>query len=259
MVSRAPTWTAFYKNLSSSHDMDLKMDKIMEFNIASTPENLWISNLIKNPGLALLLVNGFGKLVLLHNVSYLHKSIICEESKILGLAGHSEQAEVFRIDPVAATKPLEFSVPAWRDLKGCQTESDVNALTVPDQNPTMVRCKTSLWIPPLVLNVILEVNLSNAAALIPILSSKFQEFDKTSPSIKACTILCPVLEFLWATHKKLILATLVAVDSSQDAMDWAARQHFAYIFSPPALPIPPPFPVAPVPNNQAMTDELRCI
>jgi len=49
MVSRAPTWTAFYKNLSSSHDMDLKMDKIMEFNIASTSENVWISNLIKKP------------------------------------------------------------------------------------------------------------------------------------------------------------------------------------------------------------------
>jgi hypothetical protein len=52
------------------------------FVLASNPENLWISNLIKNPGLALLLVDRFGKLVLLHNLSYLHKSIFCEESKV---------------------------------------------------------------------------------------------------------------------------------------------------------------------------------
>jgi len=98
--------------------------------------------------------------------------------------------------------------------------------------------------------------LSSAAALIPVLSSKFQEFDKASTSIKACTILRPVLEFLWATHKKLIPATLVVVDNSQDAMGWAARQHFAYIFNPPAIPLPPPFPVPPMPNDQVMTDEL---
>jgi hypothetical protein len=52
-----------------------------------------------------------------------------------------------------------------------------------------------MWIPPLVLNTILEENLSSAAALIPVLTSKFQEFDKASTSIKACTILRPVLEF----------------------------------------------------------------
>ena len=94
MVSRAPTWTVFYKNLSMSHEMDLKMDKIMELNMASTSENLWISNLVKNPGLALLPVDGFGKLVLLHNLSYLHKSIPCDESKVLSLVGNGEQADV---------------------------------------------------------------------------------------------------------------------------------------------------------------------
>jgi len=228
MVSRAPSWTLFYKNLASNRDIDLKMDKIMDFNLASNPENLWISNLIKNPGLALLLVDGFGKLVLLHNLCYLHKSIFCEESKVLGLSG-------------------------------CQSESDVKSLSVPEQNPILVRGKACLWIPPLVLTTIMEENLGSAAALIPVLSAKFQEFDKSSTSAKACTILRPVLEFLWAVHKKLIPASLIAVDSSQDAMEWSARQHFAYIFSPPAIPLPPPFPAPPVPNDQTMTDELRRI
>jgi len=109
----------------------------------------------------------------------------------------------------------------------------------------------------MVLNTILEANSTNAASLIPILSTKFQEFDKTSSSIKACTVLRPVLEFLWATHKKLIPATVVAADNSVDAVEWAARQHFAYIFDPPAMP--PPFPTPPTPNNLVMTDELRRI
>jgi len=257
MVSRAPTWTLFYKNLATNRDIDLKMDKIMEFNVASIPENVWISNLIKNPGLALLLVDGFGKLVLLHNLSYLHKSIFCDESKVLGLSGNSDQAEVFRIDPVSATKHVEFAVPTWRDMKGCQSEEAVNSLTVPDQNPILVKCKACLWIPPMVLTTILEENLYNPAALIPLLSTKFQEFDKSSTSTKACTILRPVIEYLWAVHKKLIPASLIAVDNSQDALEWSARQHFAYVFSP--VPLPPPFPTPPVPNSQAMTDELRRI
>jgi hypothetical protein len=66
-----------------------------------------------------------------------------------------------------------------------------------------------------------------------------------------------VLEFLWATHKKLIPATVVAADNSVDAVEWAARQHFAYIFDPPAMP--PPFPTPPTQNNLVMTDELRRI
>ncbi len=97
--------------------------------------------------IALLLVDRFGKLVLLHNHSYLHKSILCDESKVLGLVGNGEQVDIYCVDPVSGTNPLEFVVPAWRDLKGSQSEADVNSFTVPEQNPTLVRCKTSMWIP----------------------------------------------------------------------------------------------------------------
>jgi hypothetical protein len=63
MVSRAPSWSAFYSNLSSYVETDLKMQTIADFNLPSVSEDAWRSNLSKNPGLALLVVDGFGKLV----------------------------------------------------------------------------------------------------------------------------------------------------------------------------------------------------
>ena len=170
MVSRAPTWELFYKNLDKNLEINLKMDKIMEFSLSTIPESDWISNLIKNPGLSLMLVNGFGKLVLLHNVCYLQENIMCLESKILGLCGVDEHAEVYQVDPDSASRALEFKVLTWRDLKGAQTEADIDALTVPDQNPSSTKIKSSIWLPPLVLLTILEAKSQNPAVLIPLLS-----------------------------------------------------------------------------------------
>jgi hypothetical protein len=266
MVSRAPSWTLFYKNLSSNLEVNLKMQTIMEFNSSQVVEDVWVSNLSKNPGLALLVVNGFGKLVLLHNVCYLQENIFCSEANVLGLTGEDSQAEVYRIDPKSASMPLELSVPAWRDLKGVQVGADLDALIVAEQNISVVKFKNSLWIPPLVLSTILEAKSLAPAVLIPLLSAKFQEFDRSSTTVKACTVLRPVLEFLWATHKKLVPTTTLAVDSSSDAVEWSSRQHFAYILATPILPLPTPFPVPPVPGAsipsspfRVLTDELRKI
>jgi hypothetical protein len=266
MILQASSWSAFYKDLSSNLEINLKMQSIADFNLPTVSEDIWISNLSKNPGLSLLLVDGFGKLVLLHNVSYLQQNIFCSESKALGLFGDSRQAEVYRIDPTSASKSIEFQVPSWRDLKSSQSIRDIDALSVPDQNPTVARLNQSLWIPPLVLNSILELKSLVPAELIPILSAKFQEFDRSSTTVKACTILRPVLEFLWGVHKKLVLPTIIAVDTSNDATEWAARLHFAYIRPEQSQVLPPPFPAPPVPSSltpntpfEVMTDELRKI
>jgi hypothetical protein len=175
MVSRAPSWNLFYKNLGSNLEVNLKMQTIMEFNSSQVNEDVWISNLGKNPSLAMLLVNGFGKLVLLHNVSYLQENLFCSEAKVLGLCGSDSQAEVYRIDPKSASTSLELPVPTWRDLKGLQPGTDLNSIVVPDQNPPVARFKNSLWIPPLVLTTVLEGNSLDPAVLIPALSLKFQE------------------------------------------------------------------------------------
>jgi hypothetical protein len=202
---------------------------------------------------------------LLHNVSYLQENLFCSESKVLGLCG--DQADVYRVDSKSATGSLELSLPAWRDLKSLQMGSYLDSLVVPDQNPSMARFKNSMWIPPLVSVAILEADSLIPSVLIPMLSSKFQEFDRSSTSTKARTILHPVVEFLWAVHKKLVPPTTLAVENSSDAIEWSARLHFAYIQVAPMLVPPPPFPVPPVPGVSAiasspfrhMTDKLQKI
>jgi hypothetical protein len=114
MVSQAPSWSSFYKNLNSNLEINLKMQTIADFNATNVSESTWISNLAKNPGLAILLVDGFGKLVLLHNVSYLQENIVCSELKVLGLCGFDKHADVYRVDPKSASLSTEFPVPAWR-------------------------------------------------------------------------------------------------------------------------------------------------
>jgi hypothetical protein len=145
--------------------------------------------------------NGFGNLILLHNICYLQENLFCNEAKVLGLCGDESQAEVYRIDSKSASTTLELHVPAWRDLKGLQPGADLDTLVVPDQNPSVARFKNSLWIPPLVLNTIFEGKSLDPAVLIPLLSTKFQEFDRSSSSVKACTILRPVLEYLGQSIK----------------------------------------------------------
>jgi len=107
----------------------------------------------------------------------------------------------------------------------------------------------------------------NPANLIPALSNKFQEFDRSSPVVKACTFLHPVLEYLWAVQKKLIDPIIFSIDRSVDSQNWANRLHFANILMPAQDILPPPFPLPPPPQagveNQSalkiISDNIRVI
>ena len=72
MTSRADNWTLFYSSLTKNNEVNQKMVQIMDFNPQRLSHKDWILNLkLKlNPGLSLLLVNGF-HVVLLHQVSFL--------------------------------------------------------------------------------------------------------------------------------------------------------------------------------------------
>jgi hypothetical protein len=69
--------------------------------------------------------------------------------------------------------------------------------------------------------------------LIPVLSDKFQGFDRASPTVKACTLLRPVLEYLWAVHKNLIQPIMLSKERCIESQDWASRLHFANIWPKP--------------------------
>jgi hypothetical protein len=253
MSSRAENWTLFYSNLPRNHDVNQKMAQIIGFNRFQMPQEEWVSNLKQNPGLSILLVNGFQELTLLHHVSFLQENLFCPDSKLLGLLGGTAEAVAYRIDPVSASADFEVAVPIWRDLKAVASAENVASLTVPDQNPSVFRGKNSLVVPPLVLTTILDAKTLCPATLLPLLSQKFQEFDRTSTHAKACTSLRSVLEFLWAVYKKLVPPTVIAVDSSNDGVDWAARLHFANIQPAQLQVLPPPYLLPPPPVDPTTT------
>ena len=146
MTSRAENWSLFYSNLPKNHDVNQKMAQIIGFNHFHLSQEDWISNLKQNPGLSMLLVNGFHDLILLHQVSFLHENLFYSYSKLLGLSGGAAAADVYRIDPVSASSDFETNVPVWRDLKAVTAAENVASLTVPDQNPPVFRGKTpGVW------------------------------------------------------------------------------------------------------------------
>ncbi len=116
-------------------------------------------------------------------------------------------------------------------------------------------------VPPLVSTTILTLPSSDPFELIPLLSATFQDFDRTSDTIKACTLLRPVLEFLWAVSKKMITPIIFGPDTSPAGKKWSLQIHLSCITSdrPPAIQSIPN-----VPNPQGVildtiADSLRRI
>ncbi len=194
------------------------------------------------------MVNGFNELFLFHTVHYQGQNLFCPESKLLGLSGGGAKADCYRIDPATLFQDVEFQTPSWRDLKGATNPESVRLLQVGEQNSSSFKRKLGIIVPPLVLTSVLEANTMDPSHLIPALSSKFQEFDRSSPTVKACTLLRPVLEFLWGVYKSLIEPVIFSVDHSSESQEWADRLHFANFTATLPAALPPPFPLPPPPQ-----------
>jgi hypothetical protein len=92
-------------------------------------------------------------------------------------------------------------------------------LQVGEQNTSLFKGKLGMIAPPLVLTSILEAGTMDPAQVIPILSGKFQEFDRSSPVVKACMLLRPVLEYLWGVHKNLIHPAVFSLDRNVESQE----------------------------------------
>ncbi len=81
----ANSWSTNYKDHHSSDDLNQKMNSILEICRHGSSNDDCFKNMKENPGLALLAVNGFNDLHLLHQVHVLSPSIVFPEEKILAL------------------------------------------------------------------------------------------------------------------------------------------------------------------------------
>ena len=200
-VQTTNTWLSYYQNHISNDDLNKQMEQILHLVRFGANDQDCLKNMKDNPGLACLAIDGFHDLVLLHQVHVLGPSIVFPEEKVVALSGPDKTASNFKLRKDTLFQDHDIAVPKWASLKGVDSLETLETLTVPDANPTKLRCKNIIMIPPLVSLTILESQTLNPSDLIPIISTTFQEYDRNSEQVKACTLLRPVLEFLWAAHK----------------------------------------------------------
>lgn len=171
-------------------------------------------------------------------------------SQNYSVCGGSAEADVYCIDPISAwnscTHMARFEI--------CSLVWECIVIDCIGPKPFYVPGNIKSCSHPLVLTLILEAKTLCPASLIPILSCKFKEIDGSSTQAKACTSLCPIIEFLWAASKKLVPPSVVALDTSADGLDWSAQLHFACIKPLQLIPAPPLFPVPPPPSLQSNTN-----
>jgi len=256
-MSRREDWLSFISSLPTNQSANEHMTDIMSLVSYRQDKDQSLSVISKNPGLSLLIVDGFMELILLHSLDYLPANVLRSDNRLVALSGADARADCYRVDPSSALQDLEFATPVWRDLKNASTQEAIETLQASDQNSSSYKGKQSLLVPPLVTITILEAKTRVPAKLIPILSTKFQEFDRSSSTVKACTVLRPVLEFLWAAHHKKIPSTIVGLDNSLDAQSWSSKMHLTSILppGPPPFRAPPP-PSLGVPQDQASVDTI---
>ena len=160
----------------------------------------------------MLLVDSFSELVILHNLDCLPANLFRSEDKLVALNRVGSKADCYQIDPISAFQDLEFATPLWHDMKNATMEESVQNLQPQDQSSATFKEKQVMIVPPLVSVTMLETKSLLPSTLIPALSTKFQEFDHLSPTVKACTIFKPVLEYLWAIHHKKNPSTMLGID-----------------------------------------------
>jgi len=74
--------------------------------------NKCMEQISKKPGLAMLLVDGFSELVLLHNLESLPANVFRIDPNLIALIRGTRNAICYCIDPASAFTDLEFPTPA---------------------------------------------------------------------------------------------------------------------------------------------------
>ena len=102
---------------------------------------VWVEKIQKNPGLAVLLVDGFHDLMILHNLHCLPANVYRAAPKLIALNGADNIADCYRIDPSTGFSDLDFTTPVWRDLKNVTSEDTLKNLLPTESSTTSFKGK----------------------------------------------------------------------------------------------------------------------
>jgi hypothetical protein len=114
-TSRRKDWLSFISSLPTNQSANEHMADIMSLVSYQQDKDQSLSVISKNPGLSLLLVDGFMELVLLHSLDYLPANVLRSDNRLVALSGADARADCYRVDPSSALKDLEFTTPVWRN------------------------------------------------------------------------------------------------------------------------------------------------
>ena len=234
------SWKQVLEFDHSNAHMNEKMSEVVSMSKSGLSAPECVDLLRQNPGSALLAIDYFQELVLIHNITVIGPNLRTPDMKILGLSGSGPVADCLRLPPSIFDTDLSIECPGWAEIKRAATATEVEALIVPE-NATKQKFKSVITIPPLIVNTILDAPSTKPVDLIPVISRAMQAYDRDIPADghKACEHLRCVLFFLWATSKVFVPSTPMATDRSTAGLDWSASVHTAHIQKPPTAPLPP--------------------
>jgi len=157
-------------------------------------------------GSALLGINGFNEVMVLHNIAVLGPDLLQPTTKILVLYRAGSLAEGVKLHPVMFNrKRINLIAPQWNALKQATDANDILKMSAPEANAWHLKCKHLLpLIAPIIWTAIQQADTSDSATLIPLFSAMVQDFDWTSMNVKAQAhgSIHPVLYFLWAVTQE---------------------------------------------------------
>jgi hypothetical protein len=255
-ITTATDWKSYYDHLPSKDDLNTQMGSILALCPFGSDQQTCLKKLRENHGLAILALDGFHDLNLFHQVHVLGPSIVFPEEKVLTLQGPGHEANCFKLLQSSLFWDQEIEVPKWNALKSADSVETLQVLTVPESNPPRLHCKNILVLPPLVRDTLLASQDLDPLSLITALSDTFQTFDRTSDTVKACQLLRPVLEYLWAIHKKLITPSVFNLDKTEESLKWASSLHLSNITQGHPVPIPSLQDQVPHPPQKDLLDAI---
>ncbi len=185
----APNWSSYYLNHVPNEDLKKQMGQIFDLCHFGSNDQDCLKNIEENPGRACIAVNGFHDLVLLHQAHVLGPSTVFPDEKLVALSGADSTADIFKLCKDSLFQDRDIPVPKWASLKGADSVKSLEALVVPDTNPSKLWCKSILVIPPLVSTTIMTSPSLDPFELIPLLSATSQDYDRNSYRVKACNLL----------------------------------------------------------------------
>jgi hypothetical protein len=130
-TSRKENWLKFISDLPSNQSTNDHMADVLGSASYGKSANQISEQISKNPGLAVLLVDGVSELVILHSLDCLPANLWRSDNRLVALQGPTAKADCYRIDPVSAFSDLEFQTPLWRDLKSASSKDAIYCFATP--------------------------------------------------------------------------------------------------------------------------------